>query len=220
MKKTPYIVIGIAFVLFNLIAFAVPTEMTAAFWTAYVFSIIAFGISAFVWYQTVEKQKELKSKLLGASVAYICSVYLFIQLAAFKIFKFVETAPVWSAVLACAVILGVSAICMITTSAGAGMISATENKVAVKRQCIKNMQIEIEMLAESEADSEIKQKLTALARKIRLSDPMSAPSLSELEEELSAKVSAIGTSSDKLAAINEAEVLLLKRNKQTKSLKG
>ena len=100
------------------------------------------------------------------------------------------------------------------------MITATENKVAVKRQFIKDLQIEVEMLAESEADGEIKQKLTELAKKIRLSDPMSDPSLSELEEELLEKVAAIENSSDRAAAVKEAETLLLKRNKKVKAMKG
>ena len=109
---------------------------------------------------------------------------------------------------------------MITTNAGTEMITATENKVAVKRQFIKDLQIEVEMLAEGEADGEIKQKLTELAKKIRLSDPMSDPSLSELEDELSAKVAAIENSNDRTAAIKEAETLLLKRNKKVKAMKG
>lgn len=109
---------------------------------------------------------------------------------------------------------------MITTNAGTEMITATENKVAVKRQFIKDLQIEVEMLAEGEADGEIKQKLTELANKIRLSDPMSDSSLSELEEELLAKVAAIENSNDRTAAIKEAETLLLKRNKKVKALKS
>lgn len=100
------------------------------------------------------------------------------------------------------------------------MITATENKVAVKRQFIKDLQIEVEMLAEIETDAEIKQKLTELSKKIRLSDPMSDPSLSELEDELSAKVAAIENSNDRSAAIKNAETMLLKRNKKVKAMKG
>lgn len=109
---------------------------------------------------------------------------------------------------------------MITTNAGTEMITATENKVAAKRQFIKDLQIEVEMLAESETDSDIKQKLTELAKKIRLSDPMSDGSLVELENELSAKIAAIESNSNKADTIKEAEALLLKRNKKVKALKG
>ena len=99
------------------------------------------------------------------------------------------------------------------------MITATENKVAVKRQFIKDLQIEVEMLAETETDSEIKLKLTELAKKIRLSDPMSDPSLADLENEMSIKVASIDHSTDKSAAIAEVERLLLKRNKKVIAFK-
>ena len=182
--------------------------------------VIAFAVVGFVWYLTIGKKQDLKSKLIGSSVAYISAVYLAVQFVAFLVFMFISSAPSWCAVLVCVLILGISAVCMITTNAGTEMITATENKVAVKRQFIKDLQIEVEMLVESETDGEIKQKLTELAKKIRLSDPMSDPSLAELEDELVAKVSSIEGSSDKMSAINEAETLLLKRNKKTKALKG
>ena len=219
-NKTPYIVIAILFVLFNIIAFVIPTAKTSAFWTGYVFTVIAFAVQAYVWYATIGKKQELKSKLLGSSVTYISAVYLAIQFIAFLIFMFVSSAPNWCAILVCVMILGVSAVCMITTNAGTEMITATENKVSVKRQFIKDLQIEVEMLAETETDSEIKQELLELAKKVRLSDPMSDASLSRIEDELMTKVFSIEYSSDKMSVIHEAETLLLKRNKKTKALKG
>lgn len=219
-NKTPYIVIAILFVLFNVIAFAIPTEKTSVFWIGYVFTVIAFAVVGFVWYLTIGKKQDLKSKLLGSSVAYISAVYLAVQFVAFLAFMFVPSAPSWCAILVCVLILGISAVCMITTNAGTEIITATENKVAVNRQFIKDLQIEVEMLAETETDAEIKQKLTELAKKIRLSDPMSDLSLAELEDELSAKVAAIENSNDRAVAIKEAETLLLKRNKKVKALKG
>lgn len=219
-SKTPYIVIAILFILFNVIAFAIPTEKTSAFWIGYVFTMIAFAVQAYVWYATIGKKQDLKSKLLGSSITYISVVYLVVQLAAFLIFMFVSSVPTWCAILVCALILGISAVGMITTNAGTEIITATENKVAIKRQFIKDLQIEVKMLAESETDSDIKQKLNELAKKIRLSDPMSDDSISDLEDVLSAKVAVIESSSDKASAIKEAETLLLKRNKKVKALKG
>ena len=107
---------------------------------------------------------------------------------------------------------------MITTNAGTE-ITTTENKVAGKRQFINDLQIEVEMIAESANDTEIKQKLSELAKKIRFSDPMSDDSLSELENEILNKVTALENSSSKAADLKEIETLLLKRNKKTKTLK-
>ncbi|MBR1429945.1 MULTISPECIES: hypothetical protein [Ruminococcus] len=218
-NKTPYIVIAILFVIYNVIAFVIPTTKTSAFWICYAFTVISFAVQAYVWYATIGKKQDLKSKLLGSSVTYISAVYLAIQFVAFLIFMFVSSAPNWCAILVCVMILGISAVCMITTNAGTEMITATENKVAVKRQFIKDLQIEVEMLAETETDSEIKLKLTELAKKIRLSDPMSDPSLADLENEMSIKVASIDHSTDKSAAIAEVERLLLKRNKKVIAFK-
>lgn len=219
-NKTPYIVIAVLFLIFNVIAFVIPTTKTSAFWIGYVFTVIAFAVQAYVWYATIGKKQDLKSKLLGSSVTYISAVYLAIQFVVFLIFMFVSSAPNWCAILVCVMILGISAVCMITTNAGTELITANENKVAVKRKFIKDLQIEVEMLAETETDSEIKQKLNELAKKVRLSDPMSDASLSELEGNLTAKVSAIESSSDKVKTISEAESLLMKRNKKVKALKS
>ena len=218
-NKTPYIVTAIAFILFNVIAFAIPTEKTSAFWIGYVFMVIAFAVQALVWYLTIDKKLELKSKLLGSSVAYISIVYLVVQFIAFLIFMFVSASPSWCVVLVCMLILGISAVCMITTNAGTEIITATENKVATKRQFIKDLQIEVEMLAESETDGEIKAKLTELAKKIRLSDPMSDASLAELENEIYYKVTSISSCNDKNNIITDINNLLLKRNKLVIKLK-
>ena len=83
-----------------------------------------------------------------------------------------------------------------------------------------DLQIDVEMLAETEANPEIKQKLVEFAKKIRFSDPMSDPSLSDIEKDLADKISAIGNSGNKADTIQEAEMLLLKRKKKVKALKG
>jgi len=219
-NKTPYLAIAISFIVFNLIAFIIPSKKTSVFWIAYIFSVIAFGVLCWVWRRAIDRKQDLKSKFLGFPVTYISIVYMIVQTIAFIIFKFVTVLPAWCAVLICALILCISAVCMITTSAGTEIITKTEQKIVVKRQFIKDLQIEVEMLADGETDTSIKQLLNELAKKIRYSDPMSDSSLADLEDELTAKVTSIEHSSDKSTAISEAETLLLKRNKKVKALKG
>ena len=94
------------------------------------------------------------------------------------------------------------------------------NNIKFKRSFIKSLQIDIEMYAETEKDSEIKERLYALAKKIRLSDPMSDDSVSLLEQELIEKVAQFEKSADKSSSIEEIETLLIKRNKKVKAIKG
>lgn len=219
-NKTPYIVTAIIFALFNVVAFAIPSDKTATFWVAYAFSVVAFAVQLFVWWKAFGQKENLKSKFLGFPVLNIAFTYLTFQSVTFLIFKFIPYAPTWSAILVCALILGISSACMISGNVGANVGAEIDEKISVKRQFIKSLQIEVEMLAESENDENVKQHLLKFAKKIRLSDPISDNSLSEIEKELSDKVNSLKSADDRLSALNEAELLLIKRNKMVKALKS
>ena len=222
MKKNnlmSYIALGIVFALFNVIAFVIPTEKTATFWTAYAFSVVAFAVQIPLWKIAFGKKDTLKSKFLGIPVIHVGITYLIIQLIAFAVFMIVPTLPVWAAVVVCAVILAISALCVIAGQAGANEINRVEEKIKVKRAFIQFLQTDIEMLAETETDAETKAALKKLAEKVRFSDPMSHEMLGELESRISAKVEEMKTATDKKALIEEVATLLTERNKKCKILK-
>lgn len=215
-SKLGYAVLGIVFILFNVIAFAIPTAKTGTFWVAYVFSVVAFASQIGIWKVAFGKEDTLKSKFLGFPIVHIGVVFLIVQLAAFAVFMAVPTLPVWSAIVVCALILGVSAICMISAEAGRGEIERVENKVKQKVFYIKSLQVDVELLAKNEADSTVKSELEKLAEKIRFSDPMSYPELETLEAEIASKTHALKTATDKITAIAEINTLLTERNAKVK----
>ena len=222
MKKnnlTSYLALGIVFVLFNVIAFVVPTDKTATFWTAYVFSAVAFAVQIPLWKIALGKKDTLKSKFLGIPVIHVGITYLIIQLIAFAVFMILPTLPVWLAVVVCTIILAISALGAIAGQAGANEINRVEEKIKVKRAFIQFLQTDIEMLAETETDAETKAALKKLAEKVRFSDPMSHEMLGELESRISAKVEEMKTVADKKALIEEITTLLTERNKKCKILK-
>ena len=222
MKKNnlmSYLALGIVFALFNVIAFVVPTDKTATFWTAYVFSVVAFAVQLLLWKIALGKKDTLKSKFLGIPVIHVGITYLIIQLIAFAVFMIFPALPVWLAVIVCAIILAISALCVIAGQAGANEINRVEEKIKVKRAFIQFLQVDIEMLAESETDAETKAALKKLAEKVRFSDPMSHEMLGELESRISAKVEQMKTTADKKALIGEVDLLLVERNKKCKILK-
>ena len=222
MKKNnlmSYIVLGIVFALFNVIAFVIPTEKTATFWTAYAFSVVAFAVQIPLWKIAFGKKDTLKSKFLGIPVVHVGLTYLIIQLIAFAVFMILSMLPVWLAIVVCSIILAISALCAIAGQAGANEINRVEEKIKVKRAFIQFLQTDIEMLAETETDSETKIALKKLAEKVRFSDPMSHEMLGELESRITAKVEDMKTSSNKISLVREVEVLLIERNKKCKILK-
>ena len=223
MKKNnfmSYLALGIVFALFNVIAFVIPTDKTATFWTAYAFSVVAFAVQIPLWKIALGKKDTLKSKFLGIPVIHVGLTYLIIQLIAFAVFMVFPTLPVWLAVIVCTIILAISALCAIAGQAGANEINRVEEKIKVKRAFIQFLQTDIEIFVESETDAETKAALKKLAEKVRFSDPMSHEMLAELESRISAKVDEMKTVANKKALIGEIEILLIERNKKCKILKG
>lgn len=222
MKKNStkgYVILGIIFALISIIAFAVPTMKTATFWIAYVFTAIAIVAQIVIWKNALGKEDTLKSKFLGLPVVHVGIVYLVVQIVAFAVFVAVPALPIWSAIVACAAILGFSVIFMIAGEAGRGEIERVEAKVRKKVFFIKELQADVELLIDREADAEIKTALQQLAEKIRFSDPMSNNTLAEIESAIADRVTELKTGSDKMVIIHELDLLLAERNKKAKTLK-
>ncbi len=222
MKKNnfmSYLALGIVFTLFNIIAFVIPTEKTATFWTAYVFTVVAFAVQIPLWRIALGKKDTLKSKFLGIPLIHVGITYLIIQLIAIAVFMIFPTLSVWLAIVVCAIILAISAICVIVGQTGANEINRVGEKIKVKRAFVQFLQTDIEMLAENETDADTKTELEKLAEKVRFSDPMSHEMLGELESRISAKVEEMKTATDKKGIIAEVTTLLTERNKKCKILK-
>jgi hypothetical protein len=218
-SKLGYAVLCIVFVLFNVIAFAIPTAKTETFWVAYASSVVAFTSQIGIWKVALGKEDTLKSKFLGFPVVHIGIVYLIVQTVVFAVFMAVPTLPVWSAIVVCALVLGISAICMISAEAGRSEIGRIEAQVKQKVFYIKSLQVDVELLANSESNGATKEALQKLAEKIRFSDPMSLPHLEAIEKEIADKTNTLKVTADKLAVVSEIDALLSERNAKIKILK-
>lgn len=222
MKKNSskgYLILGILFVLVSVIAFAIPSAKTTAFWLSYAFTVIAFAAQIIIWKSTLGRAESLKSKFLGFPVVHIGIVYAIIQTVAFAVFLLVPTLPAWSVIVVCSVIAGISAVCMISADAGRNEIERVEAKVQKKVFYIRELQADIELLADNETNADVKKALTQLAEKIRFSDPMSNEQLADLEDKISTKIEELKTTSSQLEIITELNSLLDERNKKYKILK-
>lgn len=218
-KGMAYAVLAIAFVLFNVIAFAVPTAKTATFWTAYVFTTIAFAMQIAIWKFAFKGTDTLKSKFLGIPLITVGITYLIIQIVAFAVFMALPLTASWIAIVVCTLILGTSAICLIGTETGKEEIERVDKKVQSKVFYIKSLQADVEILASAETEADTKAALTKLAEKIRFSDPMSNDALSEFEAEITEKVKELKTAENKAEIITVLDSLITERNKKAKLLK-
>ncbi|MBQ8202979.1 MAG: hypothetical protein IJZ75_01695 [Clostridia bacterium] len=218
-KGMAYAVLAIAFVLLNVIAFAVPTAKTATFWIAYVFTAVAFASQIAIWQFAFNDADTLKSKFLGIPLISVGITYLIVQIIAFAVFMTLPLTASWIAIVVCALILGISAICLIGTETGREEINRVEEKVEKKVFYIKSLQVDIEMLVSTETDADIKAELTKLAEKIRFSDPMSNEALADLEAEIADKIKELKTAENKSAIITVLDSLITEQNKKAKLLK-
>ena len=222
MKKNSskgYLILGILFILVSVIAFSVPAAKTAAFWISYGFAVIAFAAQLIIWKAALGRSESLKSKFLGFPVVHIGIVYLIVQVIALAVFLFIPTLPIWSAVVGCAVVAGVSAVCMIASYVGRSEIERVSVKVREKTFYIKQLQTEVELLAGAETDAATKSELAQLAEKIRYSNPMSDEQLADIEDRITAKIAELKSSANKVKIINELNSLLDERNRKCKLLR-
>ena len=218
-KGMAYAVLGIFFVVFNVIAFAIPTAKTATFWVAYIFTVIAFVLQIIIWKFAFKGADTLKSKFLGIPLISVGITYLLVQIIAFAVFMAVSFVPSWIAIVVCTLILGISSICLIGTETGREEFNRVEQKVSKKVFYIKSLQVDIEMLANAEADADTKAALTNLAEKIRFSDPMSNELLADLESKIIDKINDLKSTEQKATIIKELTLLFDERNKKCKLLK-
>ncbi len=222
MKKNStkgYILLSIAFVLVSVIAFTIPSAKTTAFWISYAFTVIAFAAQIAIWKAALGRAESLKSKFLGFPVVHIGMVYLVVQIIAFAVFLFAPALPILSAIVAGAVIAGSSAICMIAADVGRSQIEQVSAKAREKTFYIKQLQTDIESLADTETNAETKAALKQLAEKIRFSDPMCDTQTANIENHITSKISELKSATDKSRIINELNSLLDERNKKIKILK-
>lgn len=218
-KNMAYAILGISFILFNIIAFVIPTAKTSTFFIAYAFTVIAFASQIAIWKIAFKETHRLKSKFLGIPLIIVGITYLFIQLISFAVFMVLFFLPSWIAIVGNALILGVSAICLIGTDFSKKEINKVEEKIEKKVFYIKALQVDVEMLASTETDTDTKSALLKLAEKIRFSDPMSSNALADIEKEIVEKINKLKSTSSKSNLISQLDNLLTERNKKLKTIK-
>ena len=217
--KWGYLIILVSLILISLIVFLIPIERSAVFWTAYVFTLIAFAINIVVIKISVYGTNQLKSKFLNIPIIYVSCAYLAVQVVLLFILISAHTIPTWLSFIICFLVFACATILIFASVAAREVITKVEDTVQLKRGYIKNMQVDVELLASTENDKEIKDELNRLAQKIRYSDPMSSEQLSELEYEIENQIKCLWTSDNKQEVINTINILLDERNAKCKIMK-
>ena len=218
-NRNEYLVFGLIFIVFTVIAFVAPFSKTPVFWTEYLSGLVALCFQIPLWNKSL-KEGSLKSRFLGFPLLYIGGVYLIVQLIIALIMMAFSNISVWIAIIVNLIILAIACILVISGDVARAAIHETESQINSKTSYLKVLKADVDILISEESDPEVKQQLTKLADNIRYSDPMSDESLDEIETQIVNKVAAIASAGDnKLSLISEINRLIENRNIKCKVLK-
>lgn len=179
----------IALVLFNVIAFVIPFTKTMTFWVGYGFAIVSFILLISVCFGTNSAGKELKSRFLGCPIIYIATCYLTVQIIASLVFMAFSGIPTWVSIVLSVIFLCFALLGTIATSVATDEIKKIDNYVQQRGFYIKSLSADMGLLVARCTDPQLKKELNNVCEAIKYSDPMSPPSLADLECKIKAACS-------------------------------
>lgn len=175
--------LGVLLMLYILLAFLIPFAKTAVFWISFVFTLIAFGVTAFSLYTAFLKKPDARSRFYGFPIAKIGVIYgggqFVLGLLLMAIGKWV---PVWVAVLLYAIALGAAVIGLVSADAVVETIHTQDRKLKKDVAFMRSLQSKANQMAAQCHLPEVQQ----FCENVRYSDPVSSEALAEMEGALSA----------------------------------
>lgn len=214
------VVLAVVFVVFTVIAFAVPFAKSAVFWISYVFGLVAIAAQGYALHAAFAGQGSLNSKLYGFPVARVGFVYMVVQLVLSLVLMILAAiAPVWVALVLDVILFGAAAVGFITTDAMREEIQRQDQVLKKDVAAMRALQSRTHMLAGQCSDGDTAALIRRLAEDLRYSDPVSSEATEDMEAELSRLIDELQRSvTDQdypgaAALCRQASVLLTERNR-------
>ena len=221
---------AICLALFNVVVFVTPNEVAGmnkfgdAFWVGYIFITIAFLgqlVCAFFAFKP-DRNQEVLYNIPLVTISYTGLIVMLIVGTACMI---IPNVPNWIGIIACIVVLAVTAIAILKASYAASVVSDIDERVKTRTAFIKMLSVDAEQLMNTARSAELKSFAKKVYEAVRYSDPMSNVALVEVEEKIqkgyAAFENAVNTEDLELAAASADELIALIdiRNKKCKLLK-
>ena len=213
------VVAAVIFVIYQLIAFAVPFAHTAAFWISYGFTMAAFLVVAASIYIAFIKNPDAKSRFYGFPIARIGVLYGCAQLiVSLVVMAVAKWTPWWIPTLVYAIGMGATIIGLISAEAVVDEIKTQDVKLKDNTAMMRALQSKISQIASQTEDSAVK----ALAEEFRYSDPVSNDAIADAEADLAAAVDQLqaafvdGDNEAMVQLCRKTSALLAERNRLCK----
>ena len=219
-------VLAILLVLYCVLVLVIPFERGTVFWLSFVFTLIAFFAQVYILKTAFRHGKSLKSKFYGFPIARVGVIYLSAQLVLSLVFMALgKWIPVWVVVPVYMLILGLSAIGIITTDAVRDEVERQETQKKEDTSFMTNLYLQVSDLAAQCSDYDSKKALEKLAEEVRFSDPVSSEATFLVEKAIDEKIQVLSLAIDEdngtviAESIKRLTDVLATRNKTAKITK-
>lgn len=222
-EKKGLVVLALLFVVYTLIVLAVPFAKGGMFWLTYLFTAAAFGVQAYVFKLSFEKEAGAKSKFYGFPIARVGVLYLAVQLVLGLVFMaLAAVAPVWLALVLYLALLVAAAVGVIATDSIRDEVERQDTQLKKNVATMRALQSKAAALPARCEDAAAKAALEKLAEEFRYSDPVSASALTDLETDMAATMEELsvavtdGDNAAVLALCKKISATLAERNRLCK----
>lgn len=215
----------IALVMFNIIAFVVPSadpsvsKFTASFWIGYAAITLAF-VGQLVCGMVALKEENNQKLFYKISLISISYTGLVIMLIAGALCMAIPGLPYWVGIVVSVLVLGFTAISVVQASAAIEEVARIDQKIKEQTFFIKSLTIDADAVVAAAKSAEIKEQAKKVYEAIRYADPMSNSALNEVESQIADKfnefASAAKAEDTAKTQSTAEELLLLIRNRNQK----
>lgn len=174
---------AICFALFNAIVFLTPIEHDSGFWVGYAFITVAF-LGQFGCTYKAFKAENLKKCFYNVPLITISYTGLIVMLIAGSVCMVIPGIPNWLGVIVCLVMLGITAIAVISAGAAGSIVANLDQKAEEKTTFIRNLTIDAENLMNRASASMLKNQCKKVFEAVRYSDPISSKELFNVEQRI------------------------------------
>ena len=182
------IIYAIVIVVFNIIVFVVFQNRSSVFWLSYAFMMVAFAVQI-ISMALAFKTADIQAAFFGIPLASFSVYYLCAALVVGLLFMIFQGAGVTLALVIQLIVLTIFVVIAIISIMARDTVVEVSNDIKNKVVDLKSVQVDVELMASSCGDPELKAALQKLTDTVRYSDPMTNESVADLEKLSRDKVS-------------------------------
>lgn len=178
-------ILAIVLAVYLLLVFVIPFAKTAMFWLALAFTLVSFGVEAFVLWQWLTKGADARSRFYGFPIVRVGVLYLGAQLVlGFVLMALAAHCPVRVGVVVMTLLLAAAAIGLIAADAARTEIERQDAQLKTDVTAMRALQSRAAALPARCEDAALKSDAQKLSDAFRYSDPVSNEATKNTEHEL------------------------------------